>query len=222
MLHFKRQSCTRRWSALAAVVAAAALLCPMSVLAADTTPTVAGSASLVPETAAFYAAMLRNREQLQAMLHSNAWAKLRSLPAVQQLVAKGMAEAVKNGGAAKAMAFFSQPENRQLMRVLHEMGSDEIFFYGGRSWIDTITLLSQFNSVPTQLAMMGQNPNSKVMQQVIVRALIKNRAHLRIPTLVIGFKIDTAKDANEQISRLEKILDQVISQNPMLQGRLKR
>src|SRR5262249_40889461 len=41
------------------------------------------SLKLVPGDAAFYSAMLRNREQLELVFKSRAWARLTSLPAVQ-------------------------------------------------------------------------------------------------------------------------------------------
>lgn len=210
------------WSGLAAVLVATAIWGPATAQCADTPRSVAGSASLVPETAAFYGAMVRNREQMEAILHSNAWARLRSLPAVKELIAKGMAEAAKNGGMAKAAEFFSDPQNRQLLQVLHEMGADEIFFYGGRSWIDFIQLAQEFNSFSTRLAMMGPNTNAKQSQKVMMQALIKNRTRLRVPSLVIGFKVETAAAAKEQIARLQKVLDQVTGQIPPLAGRVKR
>src|SRR5437016_6139463 len=46
------------------------------------------SLKFIPEDAAFYASMLRNREQLQTILNSRAWATLKELPAVQQALKK--------------------------------------------------------------------------------------------------------------------------------------
>src|SRR5689334_16606068 len=41
------------------------------------------SLALIPADAAFYHASLRNREQVQIIARSKAWARLRELPAVQ-------------------------------------------------------------------------------------------------------------------------------------------
>ena len=41
------------------------------------------SLKLIPEDAAFYSSMLRNREQFEAIRNSNAWAKVREMPVVQ-------------------------------------------------------------------------------------------------------------------------------------------
>ncbi|HZU35905.1 MAG TPA: hypothetical protein VFA18_08355 [Gemmataceae bacterium] len=215
----------QRWSGpgsrLAAVVMAAVLLVPAAVRADNAAP-IAGSANLVPASAAFYTAMLRNREQIEAVLHSRAWATLHSLPAVKELIAKAHEEMAKNGAHNHVRAFLQQPENRQLLDLLKQMGSDEIFIYGGESWIGTFHLLSELNSFSTQLGMMGPNANPKAMQQTIVRALIKHRDQIRIPSLVFGFKVNGHQEAEAQLQRLEGLLKAVANQQPMLKGRIRR
>ena len=55
------------------------------------------SLKLIPADAAFYSSMLRNREQIDAFLHSNAWEKLKSMPSVQMGLAMFNAQAQQGG-----------------------------------------------------------------------------------------------------------------------------
>ena len=70
-----------RLSAVAIALAAAGWLAgPVAATELDKLDT---SLKLIPEDAAFYSSMLRNREQFEAIRNSNAWAKVREMPVVQ-------------------------------------------------------------------------------------------------------------------------------------------
>ena len=69
----------------------------------------------IPADAASYTVWLRNREQLEAVLKSNAWAKLKALPAVQMALQMAQAELQKpENPLAQVLKLYDQPENRQL------------------------------------------------------------------------------------------------------------
>src|SRR5438046_2362984 len=90
----------------------------------------------IPADAAFYSSMMHNREQVEAILHSRAWAKLMGLPAVQTFFQMMQAQLQQPGSPlASVKQFFDEPENRQLIQLLSDMGSEEIFFYGGESCV---------------------------------------------------------------------------------------
>src|SRR6516162_3206444 len=86
------------------------------------------SLKFIPADAAFYTTMLRNQEQMDIVTNSKAWAKLRSMPAVQ-LGLMAMRSQSNNPQVAPFMQIFQQPENQQLLSLLGDMISQEIFVY---------------------------------------------------------------------------------------------
>src|SRR4051812_39016491 len=117
-------------SAAALVVAlAAAGLLPPAARAADPVKT-GTSLDRVPADAAFYSAALHNKDQLDALLNSKAYAKFRDLPAVKEAVEKFRAEWNKeNGDLTEFRKFLEQPENKDLLVVLGDALGTEIFLY---------------------------------------------------------------------------------------------
>src|SRR5262249_17487299 len=82
------------------------LLLAGALLAGATTPAraedkkIVSSLSLIPADAAYYSAMLRNREQFDAAAKSKAWAKIKALPAYQMAVAALKQQYSPNGPLA--------------------------------------------------------------------------------------------------------------------------
>jgi hypothetical protein len=73
----------------------------------------------VPADAGAYSAMLRNREQLEAVLGSKAWARLMSMPVVQmgrQMLAAQWDD--PNGPLAQLKSWYDQPGNAELVQML--------------------------------------------------------------------------------------------------------
>src|SRR5438874_330915 len=86
---------------------------------ADELDKINGSLRLVPENTAVYSAMLRNREQIEAIGKSKAWAKLWNMPAVKLAWGKTQEEWKNPAGPLGAVAnFYAQPENQELVAVL--------------------------------------------------------------------------------------------------------
>src|SRR5437868_2537139 len=79
---------TRR--CLVAAILLGCLLLSLNAAAAEKRAGV-GALKSIPADAAFYVSCLRNREQVEAVAHSRAWAKLQALPAVQ--MARGAIQA---------------------------------------------------------------------------------------------------------------------------------
>ncbi len=188
------------------------------------------SLQLVPEDAAFYSAMLRNREQLEAVLHSKAWARLQSLAAVQFLKEQ-LQQQLKQPGSpfAQAQAFFSQPENQELLAMLGDMFSDEIFVYGGNDFIQFTEVMGNAMGAarygPAVAALSGQDKGKKQeteqFRQMLL-ALQHDRDKLKVPDLVIGFHLKHPDVAVAQLKRLEALAQGVFDQNPALKGRFKK
>jgi hypothetical protein len=191
------------------------------------------SLQAVPDDAAFYFALLRNREQVEAVTQSKAWARLMALPAVSL----ARAEWDKPGSDwAKFKAVADQPEVRDVIDLLAEMASDEIFLYGDQRWAGLAQLYGQMFGYSRSMlsAMMktgafekgalGKGADSqKAGQKVLLHILKENLNLIQVPDLVIGFKVRKKERAEAQLQRLEKLLTDLIArEKPELKGRLQR
>lgn len=186
----------------------------------------APSLKWIPEDAAFYSAMLRNREQWDLVLNSRAWAKLKSLPAVQALWSKAKEQLEQEDGqVGQARKLLEQPENRQLVDLLKDMVSEEVFTYGGTSSAEFLAFLSQINNGVRyrQLLMQVKNPGGDPIQQYLKAFFdfMVDNPNLRAPETVIGFRLTDTKRAEAQLKRLETFATAMTAQIPELQGRFK-
>ena len=142
MLHHERPRAPRQFSLILAGVML--LTGGLSVRAED--KKIDSSLGLIPADAAYYSAMLRNREQFDAAAKSKAWTRIAKLPAYQMAMTLLKQQyADDNGKLAPLRAWLDQPENRELLDVLVEAVSDELFFYGGANCAGFSNLLTQIN-----------------------------------------------------------------------------
>jgi hypothetical protein len=177
---------------------------------------------VLPADTAFYGSMLRNREQVEIVAKSKAWAKLMDLPAVK--FARQMIEAkIANPDeqTANALAFLKQPENKELIDFLLEASSDEIFIYGGPGWIDVTDLMTRvsgavrFGPALAQLnpENRGKNP-AELQARAALETLNENKNLIRVPELIIGFRVKDAKRADARVKRLEDLIRLVLANAP--------
>src|SRR5262249_45948136 len=138
MLRNPVRSCTRSHFVIAFLSLSSLVAVGPSSSAAQDLAKVNGSLGLVPENASFYSSMLRNREQIEAIGKSKAWAKLWNLPVVQMGWVKVREEWEKPAGAHGPLGlvreFYAQPENKELVEVLADMVSHEVFVSGGEKF----------------------------------------------------------------------------------------
>ncbi len=156
----------------------------------------AGSLKLVPEKVAFYTTMLRCREQIEAIAKSRAWAKLMAMPVVKTGLEMFHKEFSEEGNLAILYNLYQQEENKQLVALLGEMFSDEVFVCGGQDWEGVTEVLqgtagAVYNGMVKAMAQ-GQAGNSEVLGRTLLEFLAENTQKLKIPDLVIGFKIKNA------------------------------
>jgi hypothetical protein len=183
----------------------------------------------IPADAAFYSAMLRNGEQLDAVLKSRAWAKFKSVPFVQEAWQKIKDEWSEDGKLKDLYKFYQKPENRELVALLGDMTSQEVFVYGSESWAGFAelgqTVYGSMFMGPLWLRVKGQ-AGDRTQQQLqaisILQALNQNRKLIRIPDLVIGFKVSKKERAKNQLHRLGKLLNDLAEKDPQLKERIKR
>ena len=185
------------------------------------------SLKLIPADAAFYSTMLRNREQYEAVANSRAWAKLWSLPAVQQAW-----EAFQQNSKTQLTQLhriFDTDDNKDLLALLGDASSDEIFVYGDDTWVGFLELFQQVNAASRSQPVIAQlkarpaadpSPNSR--PAAVLSVLAANPDLIKVPNLVLGFKVTDAKRAERQLKRLEALAEQAADQTPQLKGRVKR
>jgi hypothetical protein len=166
---------------------------------------------ILPADTAFYMAMLRNREQVELIGKSKAWDKLWNLPAVK--FARKQIEtklADPDEQTAMVLGMLKQPENKDLIEMLTDAVSDEIFVYGGASWVDFSNLMQQVN-VANQFSglarLQGNDNQSEAQARVWLNALAANTKLIRVPDVIVGFKLKNAKKAEAQIKRLETLIE---------------
>ena len=209
--------------------------------AADTPAKPSGSLALVPADASLYVSSLRLREQLDIARRSKAWRRFTEIPAVQmgwQVAQPQLND--PNGPLATMRRFFEVPDNKQLLQLLGDMVSSEVFVYGDASLAQFATVfLEAYGSVQAsnlvEVIRDATNPASaadretRVERQAersreVTRAFLTELAahvdDLTIPNVVIGFQLSDTEPAQAQLKRLEMIA-RLLVQNPQLPERLK-
>jgi hypothetical protein len=184
------------------------------------------SAALVPADASYYSAMLRNKEQIDAIAKSKAWKRLTDLPLFQEAVKKAKEKLNEEGGPGPAIKkFYEDKDNKDLANVLLDAVSHEIFLYAGKGWGDLLALYGRASN-SSQFAALGDlisgGDGTKAQVRALLLELQKNKAQLKTPELVIGFKVSDAKKVEAQLKRLEKVLGDLVEDTPPLKGRFKR
>jgi hypothetical protein len=211
---------TRHFIRMAALAALIAALAPPAAVRAEGTAGVDAAVKLLPADTAFYGSMLRNRDQLELVTRSKAWAKLMDLPAAKfarQLIEAKFADPDEQ--TAMVLGALKDPENKDLLQVLGEAVSEEIFVYGGSSWIDFSKLFQRINAAnqfgrPVAMLKEGGGNPGEAQARVMLNALAANADLIRVPDLVIGFKVRDTKKAEAQIKRLESLVNTFIGLAP--------
>jgi hypothetical protein len=211
------------------LLAAALLLAIVLPLRADE-PKIDSSLRLVPADAAYYSALLRNREQLDAVAKSKTWARITQLPYYQMGMAL-LKQQYQSEEFAQVRQWLEQEDNRDLVDMLGDAVSTEIFCYGAGNWVDFAELVQQMINGSRYAPLMqllkdpqSKDPNALQYAQLrgLMRALARNPDKIKFPDFVIGFKIKKADKAEAQIKRLEAVLEALVVLAPKLEGRLKR
>ncbi len=188
------------------------------------------SLKLIPADAAFYSSMLRNREQVEAFLHSNAWEKIKSMPSLQMGLAMYNAQAQQQGSPVwQFQDKVQNPEAKKLINLAADMGSNEIFFYGGKNCNQFVELIQYIVSGmrygPAILQATGKArglSQEKLNAKVILETLIAHQDLIEFPNMLIGFRLKKPSAANEALIKMEMFLNVALEAVPKLKGHLNR
>lgn len=182
-----------------------------------------------PEDTAFYSVMLRNREQIEAVAKSKAWKSLMAMPAVKEGLAQLDKAMNENEQAAKAKIFLENPAIRKALDTLADMFSQETFVYADKHTVEALELLqhvlraAQFHGNVGQIASLVSGDESDTPGQAIVFGALADHLHLmKVPTIVLGFKVKDKERAKEELTQLEGLITLAMMANPELAKHTKR
>jgi hypothetical protein len=184
------------------------------------------AASIVPDDAAAFSSILRGKEQLDLFYNSKAYKALRSLPLVKQAWEMAQKDLAKDDGPiGMYKKFVEDKDNKELVDLLTEGASDELFIYLGKSWGDAIRLAMAINNAQSWApltAALSMQDQQRTQARAMLLAAQKNSQLLKTPDLVIGLKVKSAAKAESQIKRLEKLAEMAAENFPPLKGKPKR
>ncbi len=220
------RSALTRAGLVVALLGGAWLVGPARAAGADT------ALKLIPADAAFCSDMLHNREQLDIVAHSKAWAAL--LGAAVRAAGvdggpKGVQQPHRQPRRAQAAHAGSgqpgprRPARRRLFRrgVLlrrRQLGRPVPALRAGQPRPPPLyqPLLDQLDPNAA-----GRSADTAQIRAVL-SVLAKNPDRIKVPNVVIGFKIPDAQKAEKQIARLEALAKQIVTGFPQLKADAKR
>lgn len=213
----------RCWLAL--VVIFASCFGTRSVSAEDLRQTTA--LKFAPADVAFFSSSLRQKEQWELLFKSRAFAKLMDSPYIKSgwEQAKGMWEAAPFPPIQEFKQTLQQPENQQLIDMLLDAISHEMFAFGDENVAPLLGILNQINAL-NRTARIEENangtPRADIMSREILRILSEYADDLAVPKFVMGMKVTDKDRATAQIIRLENLLMPLSQFVPQLKGRVQR
>ncbi len=129
-------------SAVVSAVVAWACLGAAVVSAAPPAALEGSGVATVPADAAFFSSTLRLKEQIDRFMASNAYAKLRTLPAIARGLDSWQEQKDMPGSpVSMALTFMELPENAQAAELLSDMVASDTFVYGEPSCINLVKLI---------------------------------------------------------------------------------
>lgn len=199
---------------------------PNAASAADTSPS-GTSLDKVPADAEAYGAMLRMGETIDIIGKSRAWHMIWTHPDVQEFWKKAqMSWDGLDGDWAPLKKFLADPANKELPALLGDAFSQEAFVYLGAGWGDLLRLgqevtgMGRFGTTLKKLAGAKEDKN-RAHIRLMLQSLVEERLRLRIPEVVIGFKVSDPAKVTAQLKRLDPLLADALKETP-LKGRSQR
>lgn len=228
MSRMRRQVLGGRWMLVALAMLTAVALVRPAIAAESVLET--SSLKYVPEDASFYWSRMRMREQVEAVINSRAIAKILEIDVIKAIrefsgkLNEALEEAPGTPDVEEVKSWFDLPENQQLQALLLDAISHEVFIYGDKGFGE---LMAAMNAMSEEMqALQGgvefgkeDEETKRKMQELFSKAL----KQLKVPALVVGFKLKEGKSAESQLARLEAVLTAQLEMQPaQWQGRLKR
>lgn len=174
------------------------------------------SLKMTPANAAFYNVMLRNREQVEAIGKSRAWAQLMNVPIIKQYweIAEPQVKQV-----------LQSPQYKETFALLGDMFSDEVFMVGGDNWGEFLELWTRMNAAqnygPILQIAQGKakiEEFNELRSKAMIEALVEHSRLVKVPDTVFGFHVADPKNARAQLKRLDELVNGLAILLPALQN----
>ena len=162
---------------------------------------VVGAAAYVPQDVSFYSSTLRAASRVMKIYESRAVQNIVKLPSVQQLIAQANA----NPQVRKVLDLLAtHPLAVEGLPVLKDAVSNEIFVCTGPELPDTLAAAGRvysgvvFGSIAAirDSAASGDRPRADTVPPMLVESVLADREHLRVPSVLVGFKLTDVGRAN--------------------------
>ena len=198
----------------------AALLLPAAARA-DESVLETSAVRFLPADGAFFVSFLRNRQQYEAFVESNAFAHWKKIG-----YARKMLEEIENeGGWQKFQQAQNDPMMGPIVKLVLDGLSNEVFFYGGIEYTDVIDSLQQLslavNTAQFRALVSGGQPEQAQLQAML--DFVKDLPDgANVPPTLIGFRISDGNNAKGLLNQLDQMAQQMAQVQPMFQGRVER
>ena len=177
----------------------------------------------IPKATTAFGIMLKNKEQLDLILNSKAYKKLAELGGTKMLIEKF------NEGYTGNLQEDEKKQFNQILATAGEIFSHEVVIATGpnapKSLGSIISALTAGQMAPLTLLMQGnfdQDAISKAQGESIIQALVESSKDLKVPELLLAFKLKNKKTGEELIKKLEDKLPMVEAAEPKLKGAAKK
>lgn len=175
--------------------------------------------ALAPADAAFFGTSINLLQAWQEFLNGKFVTRLRAVPFIQEVEEEFNQQwANPEGPLAQAKAGLANPNIQNLVKLLVDMGSQEVFIYGGDDWCEMIEGALEFQNRMTSA--MGEGPEE--LEQFLKNLTREDIDAIHIPTTVLGFRLTDAESARMQLDALEGLLRIAGGQAEELQPLLER
>lgn len=185
------------------------------------------SLKFVPDGAAFYSVTLKSGQRLQAIAHSKAWAQVKSLPIVQMgLNLYQLQSGIPGTWANQIEALRADPNVKPVIELVKDMFAQEVFVYGDKDIADFVALAQGLNTTfrfsGVAASMSGEPQDPQAQLSTVLTYLHENMDRIKVPGLLVGFRLSDVGRAQKELARLEELLGNVSAAVPQLQGHFGR
>ncbi len=168
--------------------------------------------ALAPQDVAFFSTNLNLRKAWEGFLRGNFVARLRDLPYVQRLEGEVLAQWENPEGQMRMLKDnLKNPNVKNLLELIVDMNSREIFYYGEADWNDAIGGLMGFYQ-----DLNARSDDPVALQEFLAGLDGDYLNDVRIPTLVIGFRLSNEEIARTLLDALQGVLQLGLQQVPEL------
>lgn len=179
---------------------------------AEATSLKATALALAPQDAAFFATNLNLRKAWEGFLSGNFVTRLRELPYVQRLEGEVLAKWENPEGQMKTLKdSLKNPNVKNLLDLIVDMNSQEIFYYGASDWNDAIDgLMGLYEDIN------ARSDDPIAMQEFLAELDADYLSGVKIPTTVVGFRLKNEENARTLLDALQGALQLGLQQVPEL------